>query len=119
MIRLLTVGPISAFWLSALAMVVSEMGAMKSPKVAPPSTAPASVGRCAFVRKGMLHAEINYFLFRDFPFFLPRFNKVKFIGDDDLLEFDLLYKAEVGGMPLIIIYNEEMEEIKIEPPDED
>jgi hypothetical protein len=42
-----TVPMISAFWLTALAMVVSEIGAIQSPKVAPPMIAPANVARCA------------------------------------------------------------------------
>ena len=46
-ILLLTVSPIFAFWLSALAMVVSDIGAIKSPNVAPPMMAPTSVARCA------------------------------------------------------------------------
>ena len=42
-----TVPAISASWLRAPAMVVSEIGAILSPKVAPPMIAPAKVGRWA------------------------------------------------------------------------
>ena len=44
---LLTVAPMGASWLNALAMVVSEMGAKKSPKVAHAKIAPASRGKSA------------------------------------------------------------------------
>ena len=40
--RLLTVPAMSACWLNALAIEVSEIGEMLSPKVAPPMIAPAS-----------------------------------------------------------------------------